>query len=343
MVGRTRVRQNDLVGSVGGKESGVGSGLRWLVAVSLGIVLLASAAGAAAPTITEYRAGITSGSGPQWIAAGPDGNLWFTERSGNRLGKITPAGVVTEYSAGITAGSGPGAIVAGPDGNLWFTETHYPGDQVGKITPAGVVTEYRRGITASGFPFDIAAGPDGNLWFTEQSGNRIGKITPAGVVTEFSAGRVGYPLGIAAGPDGNLWFTKVEPDRIGKITPAGLVTVYRAGITAGSRPFEIAAGPDGNIWFTEDDDRVGKITPAGTEVTVAVTVKGKGRITGGGISCPARCKATIASGAKLTLRARAARGYRFAGWSGACTGLHACTLHPKAAVKITATFRKRHS
>ena len=76
---------------------------------------------------------------------------------------------------------------------------------------------------------------------------------------------------------------------------------------------------------------------------MTVTVKGKGRVTGGGISCPARCKAPIASGAKLTLRASAARGYRFAGWSGACRGVHACTLHPKAAVKITAIFRKRHS
>jgi hypothetical protein len=52
---------------------------------------------------------------------------------------------------------------------------------------------------------------------------------------------------------------------------------------------------------------------------------------------------TIASGAKVTLRASAAHGYRFDGWSGACRSLHACTLHPKAAVKVTATFRKTHS
>jgi Divergent InlB B-repeat domain len=39
----------------------------------------------------------------------------------------------------------------------------------------------------------------------------------------------------------------------------------------------------------------------------------------------------------------AARGYRFAGWRGACTGRRACILHPKAAVKVTAIFRKRRS
>jgi hypothetical protein len=49
------------------------------------VLLLASAAAAAAPTITEYGAGINGGSGPAGIAAGPDGNLWFTERGGDRM------------------------------------------------------------------------------------------------------------------------------------------------------------------------------------------------------------------------------------------------------------------
>ena len=60
--------------------------------------------------------------------------------NGDRIGRITPAGVVTEFSAGITAGSGPYGIAAGPDGNLWFTE--FDGDRIGRITPAGVVTEF---------------------------------------------------------------------------------------------------------------------------------------------------------------------------------------------------------
>jgi hypothetical protein len=216
---RAPTSSSRLFGSVGAKESGVASGVRRLAAVSLGVLLLASAAGAAAPTITQYSAGITADSSPAGIAAGPDGNLWFTEFDGDRIGKITPAGVVTEYRAGITAGSEPDGIVAGRDGNLWFTELD--GEHIGKITTAGVVNEY------------------------------------------------------------------------------------------------------------------------GAAVTVTVTVKGKGRVTGGGISCPARCKATIAFRATLTLRASAARGNRFAGWSGGCTGLHACTIHPVGAVRVSATFRKR--
>jgi hypothetical protein len=84
--------------------------------------------------------------------------------------------------------------------------------------------------------------------------------------------------------------------------------------------------------------------PPPVPLRVTVAVKGKGRVTGAGISCRARCQTTIASGGKLTLRASAARGYRFAGWSGACAGLHvSCTLRPRTAVKVVATFRKRHS
>src|SRR5262245_50092700 len=90
--------------------------------------------------VTEFSAAITAGSSPTYIAAGPDGNLWFTESQGNRVGRITPQGTVTEFSADITAGSFPYGIAAGADGNLWFTEAN--GHRVGRITPQGAVTEF---------------------------------------------------------------------------------------------------------------------------------------------------------------------------------------------------------
>jgi len=74
-------------------------------------------------TITEFSAGITPGAFPVSIAAGPDGNLWFTENLAGKLGKITPAGAVTELACIPTANSGPTNITVGPDGRLWLTET----------------------------------------------------------------------------------------------------------------------------------------------------------------------------------------------------------------------------
>ena len=69
--------------------------------------------------IAEYPVP-TAGGRPQWITAGPDGALWFTERA-DKIGRITTAGAITEYLV-PTANSNPSGITLGPDGALWFTE-----------------------------------------------------------------------------------------------------------------------------------------------------------------------------------------------------------------------------
>ena len=102
------------------------------VAVALFLVLPGSTP-AATPSVTEFTGGISADSNPFSIAAGPDGNLWFTDEA-DRIGRITPAGTVTEFSAGIGANSWPRGIAAGPDGNLWFTE--YLANGIGRITPS---------------------------------------------------------------------------------------------------------------------------------------------------------------------------------------------------------------
>ena len=84
---------------------------------------------------------IRRNSRPVSIAAGPDGDVWFTEAEGDKIGRITPAGTITEYSL-PTANSCPGGIAAGPDGNLWFTEidaepdrADHPGRHHDRISP----------------------------------------------------------------------------------------------------------------------------------------------------------------------------------------------------------------
>ncbi len=46
-----------------------------------------------------------AGAGLAGIAAGPDGNVWFTEGVGNKIGRITPAGDVTEFPPATCRGS----------------------------------------------------------------------------------------------------------------------------------------------------------------------------------------------------------------------------------------------
>jgi len=262
--------------------------------------------------VTEFSAGISPGAQPGSIAAGPDGNVWFIEERGERIGRITPAGEITEFSAGSAVEMAGSGITAGPDGNVWFTErtdraSDLIEDRIARITPTGELTEFSAGITPKvldGQAYSpgvsgITAGPDGNLWFTEYDANRIGRITPTGEVTEFSEGITPdkIPTEIAAGPDGNLWFTEagyqdqqtgqVHPGGIGRITPAGVVTEF----SSAGFPSSITTGCDGNLWFTEPFTTIWRMTPKGkvtdfsaSEVT-AITTGPDGNLwfTAGGI------------------------------------------------------------
>src|SRR6266571_5069926 len=134
-------------------------GGRLLALASMTMLLLgaADAPARAATRITEYWVP-TPSSWPSGITAGPDGNLWFTEFDGERIGRITIEGAITEYTV-PTLYSGPWGIAPGSDGNLWFTE--YDTNLIGRITPGGAITEYPI-PTSRSFPRGITAGPDGN-------------------------------------------------------------------------------------------------------------------------------------------------------------------------------------
>ncbi len=166
--------------------------------------------------IVEYAIGPSTGAQAEAIAAGPDGNLWFTENSGNKIGRVTTAGVFTEFAV-PTAASGPGAIVAGP---RWGdvvpraarpeSRPHHNGGRDHRVRDSNreqLPVRYRgrsrrqpvvhrgdpeqdradrdeRGVIAE-FPLSggqavggIASGSDGGLWFTEFTAHKIGRIQP---------------------------------------------------------------------------------------------------------------------------------------------------------------------
>src|SRR5438874_556995 len=115
---------------------------RLLVAgLMTGIVMGAASPARAVPTLQRFREfPIPTAYGrPAWIAAGPDGNLWFTEYSGNKIGRITTGGVITEFPI-PTGVSVPTGIASGPDGAMWFSEEN--GNNIGRMTTTGVITEF---------------------------------------------------------------------------------------------------------------------------------------------------------------------------------------------------------
>jgi sugar lactone lactonase YvrE len=199
------------------------------------------------PTVKFFNTP-TAGSWPDYIVAGPQGALWFSEFDSDKIGRITTAGQITEFPLPDT--NDIEGIAAGADGNLWFTE---PGqNRIGRITPSGLVTAFPIG-NGNPSPRGITAGPDGNVWYVEYYTSYIGRVTPAGTITRFQIPDASsYPWDITTGSDGNLWFTESANNRIGRFDARTLRFKPSLAIpTALSTPWGIMSAPDKHIWFTE--------------------------------------------------------------------------------------------
>ncbi|HET7720611.1 MAG TPA: hypothetical protein VFK43_11630, partial [Acidimicrobiales bacterium] len=116
---------------------------RALATAAVGLLAMVGAVApapvSAAPgAITEYD--LSPGFNvPRDITTGRDGNMWFTELVGNRIGRVTRSGAITEFP--LPPGHrGPFIINPGPLQSLWFTEID--AGRIGRITYTGAVTEY---------------------------------------------------------------------------------------------------------------------------------------------------------------------------------------------------------
>lgn len=175
------------------------------------------------------------------IAAGSDGNLWFTETSldqstnwAPKIGRITPAGKVTEFaSLSLPERDSLGPIIAAPDGNLWFgvnsynPSNYYTIGKMGRISPQGDVKIFPLGTFNE--PKDLTIGPDNNVWFT--TAISLGRLTPDGQLRMFDPSphanqdnRLSIG-GLTTGSDGALWFATVNL-RVGRVTTDGTFTFY---------------------------------------------------------------------------------------------------------------------
>jgi virginiamycin B lyase len=244
--------------------------------LSLIFAVLSASSARAAPVLEEFGPLPTAAAEPQDIVQGPDGNMWFTERGANKIGRIsgTSPGTIDEFAV-ATGGLQPDIIVVGPDGALWYTELG--SNSVGRMppgNPAGVVRFTGLGIIQAR---GIAVGPDGNLWIADAGGAQVIRISPAGTA-------VGSPIalpmgfnarGITLGPDGNMWVGNFSsPGSVARITTGATPAVDPVGgfpVPAGT-PIDVIGGSDGNVWYAGQGTTIGKIAPDGT--ATAFTSKG---------------------------------------------------------------------
>ena len=234
------------------------------------------------------------------ITAGPDGNLWFTEGIGNKIGESPrrPRHHRVRHphrQQQALSGSRPGPTATSGSprtATRSARSTRRPTPSPSSPSPPPTAD-----------PGGITAGPDGNLWFTEYVGDQIGEINPtrthhrihrphansvpstsppgptATSGSPRSANKIGEitptthaspsspsprptrPCGITAGPDGNLWFTETTANKIGG-SPRRRTHHRVLRPHAQQRAVRITAGPDGNLWFTEiAGNKIGESPP----------------------------------------------------------------------------------
>lgn len=76
--------------------------------------------------------------------------------------------------------------------------------------------------------------------------------------------------------------------------------------------------------------------------TLTIKPSGSGKVTStpAGINCGSDCTEAYSKGTTVALNAAPATGYRFSGWSGACTGTRSCSVSMRGVKSVTATFSK---
>ena len=182
---------------------------------------------------------------PYAIAAGPDGNIWFTEYQGDSLGMMTPAGEVMRFP--IAPDGIAERLTGGPDGAIWFTDPK--GNRIGRIATDGKIKYVALPTTECG-PTGITTGADGLIYFTEHAASRIGRMTTEGSLAEFTLRPKSGPAEIASGHDGAVYFLEDAAGRIGKIDRDGTIREFVIP-SQHSIPSALASGPDASIYFAE--------------------------------------------------------------------------------------------
>ena len=215
------------------------------------------------PEVTSFIGnGVESGkgssvplNGPHAIASSSDGTMYVADYWGNKIRKVTPAGVVTTFAgtgaAGFADGSGnvatfsrPSGIAVAPDGTLYISDLG--NKRVRKITPAGVVsTVYADDVNI----WSIVIDSIGNLFYSTDNSFTIKKLTLSGttytpstfagllntsalVDATGTAARFLQPYGISIDASDNIYVA--DKYAIRQITPGAVVTTIAGSSIGGT-------------------------------------------------------------------------------------------------------------
>lgn len=212
----------------------------------------------------------TPNGGAAGLAAGRNGDFWFTEYLGNKLGHITSTGEISEIALEKPKAF-PHPIAVAADGTVWFSATGYGGGLLHR-TPGGDLVESPQ--LAPGPWMALVVEASGVVWgtnvFNKSGQGQIWRMGVDGGVKYFAIppdptrpGSQAAPGGLTIDREGNLWCAGGVTDIV-RLTPAS--GAIRHFTTADPEDLfnGVAATPDGSIWFTRRlTKKVGRISPSG--------------------------------------------------------------------------------
>jgi len=210
------------------------------------IVVLDAETGEVVSTI-GVNAGVV---GPDDIAFGPDGSLYWTSFSTGDVGRITPEG---ERST-LAVRPGVNGIAFSPDGRLFVTVV-FMGDALYEIDPA-LAGPPRLVAEDLGFLNGIAWGPDGLVYGPSWSRGRIVKVdVESGLAIPVALG-FSVPAAVEFDSAGRIYVVEHATGRVRRLDPAAgtdqVIATLPPGLDnlafgAGDRLF-VSHGQDGAVY-----------------------------------------------------------------------------------------------
>jgi len=302
--------------------------------------------------------GVPDGNSPlAGVVLDATGNLYGTTSTGGVAGgecstygcgtvfKVDAANTETvlhSFTGGAADGAFPNAgLILDASGNLYGTTTeggpsgcyHLDYGVIGN--PCGVV-----------FKLDIAGSETVLYGFT---GVPDGGIPKASLFLDAAGNLYGTTAEGGSGPQTLIYKSaqhQIGNGTIFKVDPAGNETVlysFTGQGDGGSPTASVIMDTAGNLYGSAANT-VFILNPTGPPAVYPLTAtlagNGSGTVTANppDINCPGLCSASIATGTAVTLTATAAAGSMFAGWSGACSGMGACSVTMNSATIATSTF-----
>ncbi|MCL4519413.1 MAG: SMP-30/gluconolactonase/LRE family protein, partial [Thaumarchaeota archaeon] len=205
---------------------------------------------------------------PYQLALDNQGNVWFTELYGNKIGEITVQGQLGEFavpapnSSSLSYGPGPSGITVDKKNNeVWFTEA-FTNSVASYLNGHFELYNLSNLITA---PVGIAIDSKGNLWITQHGPSFISEFNPethyfrtisTSIQTSPNEG-TSLPYFIQVDSRGNVWFNEHYGNAIAMFSPSNNTLIeYEIPSrlpSAGniSSALTIALSADGQPWFTE--------------------------------------------------------------------------------------------